>query len=364
MTRRSSFAASRLGFTLVELLVTIAIIGVLVALLLPALQAARESSRNTQCKNNLKQIGLAALNFESAHGAMPAGGWSAAWIGDPNVGPGPRQPGSWIFQVAPYLEANTQSFPGVGANELNELRAALAELARVPLPLLNCPTRRIAKVYPAYESKGINYAPFTSAAKSDYAANGGNRMATGSIGSGPLLKYPFEGSVCRGGFPNCRWVSSDDWLTRSWNGVVGDHTGATTAQITDGVSYTLLAAEKWVHGDYYEIATIDSQSDLQLNGTAHDNLGDSGSMYLGFDYDNVRVATDTNPPRHDREYLYGHAQSDKHGSNYKSSFGSAHPLFVNLVKCDGSVGEITFDIDRRIWSYFAARNDGTANLEQ
>ena len=83
------------GFTLVELLVVITIIGILIALLLPAVQAAREAARRAKCSNNLKQIGLALLNYESAHGTFPAGGSHSpsGWYGF-----------SWMIQIFPYCE--------------------------------------------------------------------------------------------------------------------------------------------------------------------------------------------------------------------------------------------------------------------
>src|ERR1700741_4299433 len=94
----------RPAFTLVELLVVIAIIGILVALLLPAIQAAREAARRTECVNDWKQLSIGCMNHEDQVKFYPSGGWGNRWVGDADRGLGADQPGSWYYGILPFIE--------------------------------------------------------------------------------------------------------------------------------------------------------------------------------------------------------------------------------------------------------------------
>ena len=353
---RAKATKHQLGFTIVELLVVIAIIGILVALLLPAIQAARESARVLQCKNNLRQVSLAMLNYETANKRFPAGGWSAAWIGDPNVRTGSRQPGGWIYQSLPYLEQKSIANIGLGLTG-SDLRTTLSEIGKSVTPILNCPSRRPAQLYPALDLVAWNYVALKYAAKTDYAANGGNNISINRV-SGPIPEFTSVPMDCDGKYPNCNWMNKRNWMDKYWNGIVGDHSAVQMRQITDGTSHTFLNGEKWVYELYYEIASVDADADNAANKMAADNPGDDGSMYTCYDYDNVRVCSDSFLPKRDSEYDLKNGQQDKKGAHFKERFGSVHTAGVNLANCDGSVATWNFDVDPFVWSNYGSINDG------
>src|SRR3989304_2396073 len=134
---------NRRGFTLVELLVVIGVIGMLIGLLMPAVQMAREAGRNLQCKNNLKQIGLGCQSHVSAQGYYPTGGWGWGWCGDPDRGYGKRQPGGLFFNILPYIELKPTHDMGLNNNQKGR-----SLNAQTPVATYNSPTRRPSILFP------------------------------------------------------------------------------------------------------------------------------------------------------------------------------------------------------------------------
>jgi hypothetical protein len=326
-------------------LVVIAIIGVLVALLLPAIQAAREAARNAQCKNSLRQIAIGMLNFESTHHQFPAGGWGFRWMGDPDRGVGPGQPGGWIFQVAPLLEQANVTLIGGGLTG-PEKRAALATQRSVVVSLFYCPSRRPPAGLPATEIAFNADMPVLDA-KTDYAANGGTRSA--ATGPGPAPNPTF--TDCREGFPNCKWDVTDDAIANLFNGVVTVRTGAEMRQITDGTSNTLMVGEKWLAPRYYNTVTLKS------GPVADDNPGDNNSLWEGYDWDTIRFPSGSVDNNGQPQGELPKKDSDNIGYPHKS-MGSAHPSTLNVAHVDGSVHGVQYDVDPVVWGSMAHRSDG------
>ena len=292
---------ARRGFTLVELLVSIAIIGILMAMLLSAVQYAREAARRLQCQNNLRQLGTAALQHEAAHGRFPTNGWGYRWVGDPNRGNDRRQPGGWVFNILPFLEQ--EALWSTGANLHGpELTEALGEMLQTPLAVFSCPSRRDAQVYPQ------DWLPFNAvftavAAKSDYAINSGDLFF--DSGSGPL-------SLAQADSPLFTWPDYRG------TGIGFLRSEVRLGDVLDGASNTYLIGEKNLPRREY------------TRGTCR---GDDQSMYSGDDFDIARwTAPDWTPLR------------DEAGEMAEARFGSPHAV-CHFVFCDGSVRAIGFDID-------------------
>ena len=295
----------RKGFTLVELLVVIAIIGILIALLLPAIQAAREAARRSTCSNHLKQIGVASLTHENANRHYPTGGWGYWTIGDPDKGFGRDQPGGWIYNILPFLELKSVHDMAKGLNTADKRKMTNA-LTKIPLEVMNCPTRRPSILFQnpwngTYTgvNSDDNTATANFAARSDYAGNCGNRVWC----------FPPD-------------LSPQD--PKVMLGVIFQQSTVKVSDIRDGTSHTLLAGEKYIAPDHY------------LDGWA---VGDNEGMYQGFSDDILRSAEPTNfPYRRDR----------RGDDGYNIGFGAAHSFGAQFVFSDGSVKPIGYDIDATV----------------
>lgn len=326
--------SARIGFTLVELLVVIAIIGMLVGLLLPAVQQAREAARQMQCSNNLKQMGLASLNHEATAKTYPSGGWYYCWKGDPDLGFGFMQPGSWAYALLPFIEQNALFQLG-SDNDVKTISAAQKSGTKTrcstPINVFNCPSRRTAKLY-YMRDYGKDCDPITESVKGDYAANFGSSTGGFNNGANQSTNSSWDsGLTC---------ARSKTWKDPNANGICYDYGGAAISQVRDGTSNTYLIGEKYLEPKAYEATST------------YFCYTDDISIYGGCDGDNERVATkDTRLPLQDRE---GYEMS----SSYR--FGSCHAGAFGMVMCDGSVQRISYSIDGETHVNLANRADCNA----
>jgi prepilin-type N-terminal cleavage/methylation domain-containing protein/prepilin-type processing-associated H-X9-DG protein len=311
------------GFTLVELLVVIAIIGILVALLLPAIQAARESARRSQCVNNLKQLSVGAHNYHDTYQHLMTGTYSCCW-------------GTWQIEIMPFIE-ETQLADRFNTEErfiMNSPSFYMSPdnliVGRARIETMQCPSDE-AQV--AADVEQFTY--------HNYVANFGNSNHLGlnipATGGKPAI--PFNGAP----FPATEWKSEN---------VPPDKIKVTKfAQIIDGLSKTLMFSEavQGRSGDKLDLRgftwwgwAAGFESSLTPNTTSPDRM-------QNLDYCNT--SDPINPP------CVGHS----YPSNImRSAARSRHPGGVNVSMCDCSVKFVTDDVDENLWLAAGSTKGGEA----
>ncbi|MEN6493723.1 MAG: DUF1559 domain-containing protein [Thermoguttaceae bacterium] len=342
------------AFTLVELLVVISIIGILMGLLLPAVQMARESGRRNQCSNNLKQIALAALNHESSLGFLPGGGWGGIWVGDAERGYGEKQCGGFFYNCLPYMEQQPLHDMVLKLSPLpawtdTVRKDKLREMIRMPLAALHCPTRRSATNYPIPAATLANASmPSTTDgwARTDYAANAGSYVLSWNPGlySSSLATVPAPPGVPTG------FVDRTKITGVSYQG-----SSLPMALIRDGTSNTYLVGEKAMDQAHY----IDGQDPGDLYPALSGADQDIHRWTANYDSSNrttnplppASPFTAGLPPVGDRLNLAASC------ADYYRRFGSAHSGAFNMALCDGSVRSIGYTIDPLVHLYLGNRAD-------
>jgi prepilin-type N-terminal cleavage/methylation domain-containing protein/prepilin-type processing-associated H-X9-DG protein len=331
------------AFTIVELLVTIAIIAILIALLLPAIQSARESGRRLQCASNLKNIGLGLLAYHDTYKEFPRGGWGHLWEGVPDRGVGIRQPGGWIYCTLPFLEERDLHDLGLGQSGAGALQAYSQRLTTA-ISLFVCPSRRACSPWPvvdqySYMRTPKPYGNVAVVARADYAINGGTSH---------IINLGGPADFQQGDDPTY-WADASNPM--KFSGISHLRIGVAMKRIVDGTSKTYLAGEKHIPFDSYTTGT---------------SPGDNESLYSGYCTDLHRFAgAIENVTLGQSPFVAPLSDNAAPDSSIPVfvRFGSAHPLGFNMAFCDGSVQFVGYDIDAETHFRFGHRSDGGLPLD-
>lgn len=304
----------REGFTLIELLVVIAIIAILIALLVPAVQKVRESAAITQCRNNLKQMGLAFHMHHDSYKAFPSGGvdWGTAtrdFVGTQPAG-WEGQHWGWGYQILPFIDQ--LSIWSLDATQD-------AAVASTPVKIYFCPAVGNPRIVTSYGG------PCPNRAQSDYAANGGTWGSMGSPTFSATLNT-FDGAIVPSrNFSNVR---------------------RTMASIQDGVSNTVLIGEKFMSSRALQGQQDCNQDQGYVDGWDND-------MVVWSQGDNFTTYPAAIPARVPANFI-------STNSVCEGKFGSIHSNACHVLFCDGVVRGVSYTVTPQVWYSLCKIDDGAA----
>ena len=306
-------ARLRRAFTLIELLVVIAIIAVLIALLLPAVQQAREAARRSQCKNNLKQIGLAIHNYADTHSLLPPGAFNL-----PKAGGGRAEMNTWIVQVLPFLD-QAAYYNKIDPNIRSRFQLT-PEARGHRVPVYHCPSF-------TWESEPDRDFPW-------YVNH--YRGVMGARGTQPGSNPPVQ-------YPDLSYLGNSDHVVHGQlgsNGALPFNDQLRISAITDGLSNTFLVGEfAWMDRD----PAIADQQKISVYAS-----------YIGNSDATPRVIQTVITPLRSNSYPLGKLNEMSYGSDHS---GGAH-----FLMCDGSVQFVSENVDHGVYLGSASRDGGETKV--